>query len=1130
MTKVAGNEKSGMCGICSAGCGVVVTYDAEGRICAVRADTDSPFGMICKVGARSPEILYSRDRISSPLRRNGPKGEYAFERISWDEAYDEIVARLQRIKKESGPESAAVYTGSGSFDRALCDVYQPAGVAVSSASSVLFPYGSPNTLGVGALCYVAFAMIAPHVTMGSMYIDMFSDIDRAHLVLVWGKNPAAHCPPDDFMKIEAAHKRGAEVVVIDPRRTAMARYPRASWVPIRPGTDGCLALGMCRVLIEEELYDEAFVRNWVAGFDDFSQYVRHFRPDYVESVTGVPADTVRSLARQIAAADGVAPVMYSGLEYNGNGVQTVRAVHTMLALAGQLDVPGGQCLKMRQNRFPINREGLVANPNARLAAGHNQFPLYTRYRGEFHAIALPKAVIDGDPYRIRMLISLGASIITSWPQSAIWRKTLNALDFMVCIDRQWTADMAYADIVLPASTYYETESYMVYDSVFRIRERLAEPVGEARSDFFILAELASRLGYGHMYPQDTEELLSYVLAGSGFTPADVRQAGGMVQVPPVMMQYRKWEKGMLRADCKPGFETPSGKFEIASSLLEEYGYDPLPRYVEPRESPVSRPDLASRFPLVFNSGARHNVDLHTLHHSIDALAAELPAPTVMINGADASKRGIVNGDKVLIRTARGEVEMYARVTDDIVAGAVEASGAGGGALGSDEWRNACVNELTDLGNYDVISGFPAYKALLCDVLKVEHGGERRVVGAGEYAVDGRLGQEEAAVPIYLDHNATTSVDAAVQETMVDALRRYGNPSSIYTTGREAHGRLEEARKSLSLLVNCTPRRLIFTSGGSEGNNFVIKGVALGLGGAKNHIVTTSIEHPSVLATCRWLERLGFTVTYLPVGRDGIVDPEDLAGAITGKTCLVSIMAANNETGALQPVTELAAMAREKGVLFHTDAVQAVGKIPVDVQAWGVDFLSLSSHKFHGPKGTGAVYVRKGVEVLPPLIHGGKQESGLRGGTENSVGIIGMGRAAQLASQRLDDMAGRVRSMRDALHEGIARIAPRAILNGHPADRLPNTLNVTLPGIRGESLLLALDSRGVFFSSGSACKSGSPEPSHVLLAMGLSEEEAHCSLRFSLGIENTDEEIERTLQLLAEVIDTSIGNVRFVSCR
>ena len=850
------NEKAGICGICSAGCGVIVSYDQAGRISAVRADETSPFGMICKVGEHSPEIVYSGHRIPHPLRRVGPKGSYDFKKISWDEAYDEIAGKLFRIREESGPEAAAVYTGSGSFDRALCDVFQPAGVAVSSASSVLFPYGSPNTLGVGALCYVAFAMIAPHVTMGRMYIDMFAEIDRARLVLIWGKNPAAHCPPDDLPKIEAARRRGAEIIVIDPRKTSLARWPGASWIRPRPGTDCALALGMCNVLIEEELYDEAFARDWTTGFDAFSEYVQHFRPDYVEGITGVPAETVRSCARRLASADGVAPVMYAGLEYNGNGVQTVRAVFTLLALSGNLDVPGGQCFKMKGSMFPINRAGLLANPNASKAAGHNRFPVYTRYRGEFHAIALPQAVLHSDPYRIRALFSLGASLITSWPASQVWRKTLAGLDFFVCVDRQWTADMAYADIVLPACTYYETESYMVYDSVFRIREQLAAPVNDARYDFLILAELAARLGYGHLFPQDTESLLAYVLDGSGFTPQAVRNAGGSVQAPPVMMEYRKWEKGLLREDGKPGFETPTGKFEIASTLLEEYGYDPLPRYVEPTESPASRPDLAARFPLVFNSGAHHNADLHSLHHSIPGLGKELQAPSVAINSKDAASRGIADGERVVLRTCRGSVEMYARVTDDIVEGAVEASGAGGGALGSDDWRAACVNELTDLDNFDPISGFPAYKALLCEVERAGAGG-RQTVGTGEYETGGAAGcAAEAREPIYLDHNATTPMDASVKEVMVEALGRYGNASAIYSAGREAHGAIEQARRSLSLLAGCTPRRLVFTSGGSEANNFVIKGVALASAPAKNHLVTSKVEHPSVLAACRFLEKIG----------------------------------------------------------------------------------------------------------------------------------------------------------------------------------------------------------------------------------------------------------------------------------
>ena len=298
---------------------------------------------------------------------------------------------------------------------------------------------------------------------------------------------------------------------------------------------------------------------------------------------------------------------------------------------------------------------------------------------------------------------------------------------------------------------------------------------------------------------------------------------------------------------------------------------------------------------------------------------------------------------------------------------------------------------------------------------------------------------------------------------------------------------------------------------------------------RTHIITTAIEHPSVIDICQWLETQGFSVTYLPVDRYGIVHPEELSRAITERTCLVSIMTANNETGSLQPIAELARIARERGVPFHTDAVQAAGRTAIHVDEWGVDFLTLSAHKFRGPKGTGAVYIRKGMEI-PPLIHGGKQEGGLRGGTENTTGIVGMGTAAGLALQELPEMEIRVKALRDLLYDGISRAIPGARLNGHPEKRLPNTLNVTLPGLRGESMVYALDSQGVYFSSGSACKSGSPEPSQALLAMGLSKEEAHCSLRFSLGIENKEDEVTEVVRLLEETIETSLANVRFVSCR
>jgi cysteine desulfurase NifS len=1127
-------ERRVLCGICPAGCGVVVTYDDEGRINKVRPDESSELGLICKLGEHSAEIVYSKDRVLYPLRRKGKKGTYDFERISWDEAYDIIVNKLSDIKARYGPEATAIYTGSGSFELSLCDVYQPKDVAVSSASSVLFPFGSPNTMGVGALCYVSFAMIAPHVTMGGMFINMFSDFENSDLIVVWGTNPATDFPPLTLKKILEAHQRGVGVVVIDPRRTKTVELTDAEWVPIRPGTDGALALGMCNVLIEEEEYDEAFVRDWTLGFAEFNKYVQHFRPEVVERITGVPADTIVSLARRIAKANGAAPAMYSGLEYSDSGVQAIRATMVLWALAGQMDVPGGRCFTMHEDHFPINRSEYIANPDLKNAIGKDRFPVYTAYRKEGHAIALPDSVLKGKPYKIRALIILAGSLLISWPQTPIWRETLKNLDFLVCIDRHLTADAAYADIVLPATTFYENESYMTYGPIFRIRERVIEPLGEARNDFFIQAELAKRLGYGHLYPQNEEELLKHVLKGSEFTLEELRKAGGTVRSPTVMMQYKKWEKGLLRPDGKPGFDTPSGKFEIASTILEEHGYNPLPIYTEPKESPISQPELAKKFPLVFNSGARVTTDFHAQHHGIESLLKERPEPTVTINTSDAEARGIKNGDRVHVKTSRGQITLRALVTDNLVQGAVEANMGGGCHVGPKAWQEGNVNELTDLQRYDPISGFPVYKALLCDVVKTD-GGETVKIGSGEYDAAAELAKisiqpEPATKRIYLDHNATTYIDPEVQQVMEEFIEnQFGNPSSIYKEGRTAKTALESARRSIAQLLNCTAKRIVFTGCGSEANNFVIKGLAFAnWNNGKKHIITTPVEHSSVIEPCKWLEKFGFQITYLPVDRTGRVDPEDLEAAITPDTLLVSIMAANNEVGSIQPIAELARIAKKHGVLFHTDATQAIGKIPIDLSELNVDFLTFSGHKIYGPKGVGALYMKKGIE-LDPLIHGGEQERDLRAGTENVIGIVGLGKACELARQHLSKMEN-VRKLRDKLEQGIKEIIPDARLNGHPTKRLLNTINMHLPGLHGESVVLALDQKGVCISAGSACHSGSPEPSHALLAMGLSEEEAHCSVRISLGIRNTEEEIERTLSLLKEIVQGDKNLVRFAICR
>jgi len=1129
--------KKGICGICPAGCWVEVGLDADGDLADIKADGGHPLGMICRRGGHAPEIVYSENRLRYPMRRVGPKGSLEFERISWDEAYEVIVRRLGDIKRESGPETVCIYTGRGAFELSLCDVFKPAGVSVSSASSVLFPFGSPNTMGVGALCYVSYAMIAPHVTLGRMLTDMFVDMENAELLVVWGANPATDSPPLDMHRLEAASRHGARVVVIDPRRTETVARTGAEWIPIRPGTDGALALSLIEVMLAEDLHDEEFAVEWCRGFDDLRSLTQHYTPEVAESITGVPAATIRELGRAIATASGACPVMYTGLEYSNSGVQAIRGVLTLFALAGQLDVPGGIGLAMRGMHFPINTSCNVDNPDLRRALAFDRFPLYSKYRGEGHASGLVESVLRGEPYRVRGLIVHGGSILTSWPETRLWRETLSKLDFLVSIDRQLTADAAYADIVLPATTMFEIESYMVYGPIFRVRERLIEPIGEARNDYLIMAELAARLGYGKLYPQSERELLDFVLEGSGYSIDEIRAAGGSVKLPSTMMEYRKWEKGGLRPDGQPGFDTPSGKFEIASSLLEDFGYQPLPTYTEPTEGPLSAPQLAAEYPLVFNSGARTQYDFRSQHHGVKGLVNDHPEPMVEVNGVDAAERGIGDGDLVEVRTLRGGVRFRARVTEDIVAGAVEVNMGGGSPVGPRAWREHNVNDLTDLANHDEISGFPVYKALLCDLVKLEDATDAAGTGAWRPAAAATRVELPAASRergevrrIYLDNNATSALAGGVLEAMSPYLNtRHGNPSSIHSTGKAARRGVEKARRQMSRLINARPRRVIFTGGGSEADNLALKGVCLArteLGGG--HLVTTSTEHPAIRASCSFLERMGFESTTLAVDGNGRVDPHALREALRDNTLVVTVAVANNEVGTIQPIAELAAIAHERGALFHTDAVQAAGKIEVDVEEWDVDLASFSGHKFHGPKGVGALYVREGVR-LEPLVHGGNQELGLRAGTENVAAIVGMGAAAELALGSIA-AADRIAELRDALERGVRELIPNAQLNGHPTERLPNTLNVTLPGLRGESLVMALDRFGISASSGSACKSGSPEPTHVLLAMGRSAEEAHCSVRFSLSASTTEADVTDTVTALARVIDGLETTVRFLPCK
>lgn len=373
--------------------------------------------------------------------------------------------------------------------------------------------------------------------------------------------------------------------------------------------------------------------------------------------------------------------------------------------------------------------------------------------------------------------------------------------------------------------------------------------------------------------------------------------------------------------------------------------------------------------------------------------------------------------------------------------------------------------------------------------------------------------------IYLDNAATTATKPEVLEAMLPYFTQvYGNPSSIHRAGRDARRAVEHAREQVAAALNADKGEIYFTAGGSESDNWAIKGTAFAHREKGNHIITTQIEHHAVLHTCQWLERQGFEVTYLPVDADGLVDPADVERAITNRTILVSVMMANNEIGTIEPIAEIARIAHAHGVLMHTDAVQAVGAVEVDVRALGVDMLSLSAHKFYGPKGVGALYVRRGVK-LDTYMHGGAQERGRRAGTEYLPGIVGLGKAIELATADIAGHAARLTAMRDRLIDGILKEIPYARLNGHRTRRLPGNVNVSIEYIEGEALLLRLDLAGIEGSSGSACTSGSLDPSHVLLAIGLPHEIAHGSLRLTLGDYNTEADVDATLAALPEIVRT-----------
>jgi anaerobic selenocysteine-containing dehydrogenase len=707
---------TGVCGICPGGCGVNIEL-VDGKIESISPLKDHPIGVVCVRGLHAKEIVYSKDRLKYPLLRTGERGEGKFDRIGWDEALDRIADAFQKIKREYGAEAVMSYFGRGSFDNNLTDLFGARGMPCQGVSGFLFPFGSPNGTGCSSVCYVSYGIFASLSTIGAQMETTFADFGSTDLVVLWGANPPTDSPPDRVKKILDAKRRGARAIAIDHMRSDIAKMAD-QWVGVRSGTDGALALSMMNVIINERLYDEAFVQNWTKGFEDLREYVQQFPPEKAETITRVPKETISAMAREIAGANGASLVMYTGLEYTNSGVQNIRAALSLWAITGNLDVPGGLVFRPRSPvRFP--RISLEPPKNAK-PIGADRYPLFCDVLKAAQFMEAPRAILKGDPYPVKALLVLGASMLTSLPNPDLLKECFQKLDFMVVFDRFMTGDGMYADIILPATTNFENLGYQRYPGGYcQLRPKVIEPIGEARSSFQFLAQLAGKLGYGHLFPANEEERVQFAFKDTPVSLEALEAHPEGVKYDAGSMEYRKHEKGLLRSDGKPGFNTASGKVELVSSMLQKYGYDGLPVYVEPLEGPVGSPELYKKYPLVLNTGARLQSAFRSQHLNIPGLLKLQPKPQVLIHPVDAEARGISDGNRVWVESPRGKVGVWAKVTGDVMTGQVELNVGGGSPIHAEEWRDANANFVTDFENRDPISGFPVYKALLCDVKKRE---------------------------------------------------------------------------------------------------------------------------------------------------------------------------------------------------------------------------------------------------------------------------------------------------------------------------------------------------------------------------------------------------------------------------
>ena len=704
--------KEGICGICPGACNVNIEF-REGEIYKLRPSKIHKPSAICLRGSKAAGIVYSKDRLKTPLIRNGKKGEWHFREATWEEALDTACEGFKHVKEKYGAKALASHMGRGTFEQSSEDFLKIANPD-GTRPGFFAPLGSPNNGSVGSLCYNAFGTFAPMTTFGLRGGNIAPDLENAEFIVVWGTNPIAGSPPFMYQRLKAAKEKGTPILVIDHYHSPIAKFAGES-LRIKSGTDGALILSLMHIIIKEERYDYRWIKEYTYGFEELREYAKEYTPEKVSEITGISVDDIYSLARKITEAD-TALLTYTGLEYSKCGVQTIRGVYLLWALAGNLDIPGGLLLNTAKKEKRMKR--VFYNDYEEEPIGKEEYPLFEALTGSPQFLKFPQAVLEEKPYKIAGLLNVGACMSVNYPNTEKMENALKNLEIFVTVDRFPTRDMLYADVVLPATTYFEDLSYVTYPAHARIREKIIEPIGKSRPNVFILHDIAERMGYGELYPKDEKELLEMAFKEMPEMVDKLKGHPEGVSFPaPSERQYKKYEKGLLRKDGKKGFPTKSGKIEFKSLLLEEYGYEPLPKFTSISED-QNYEETVKKYPLIFNSGARIQTTFRTQHLNIPELTNLSPLPLVLINPEDAQKRNINSGDKVILKTVRGEIPLYAKVTEDVQKGDTEINVGGGNFIQKEEWANACVNLLTCDNITDPISGFPVFKALLCEIEKV----------------------------------------------------------------------------------------------------------------------------------------------------------------------------------------------------------------------------------------------------------------------------------------------------------------------------------------------------------------------------------------------------------------------------